>query len=70
MFSSSRQPKKTIGYTRATQKQINPEDDIARTSETTIKCNSTTPQQLTLLYLQIVVLQLRDIVEKFGKTYN
>ena len=41
------------------------DDDIKKTQQLTDKYNITTPQQLTMLYLKMVVLQLADVFENF-----
>ena len=41
------------------------DDDIKRTQQFFDKCNITTPQQLTMLYLKMDVLQLKDVFENF-----
>ena len=41
------------------------DDDIKRTQQLIDKCNITTPQQLTMLYLKMDVLQLADVFENF-----
>ena len=43
------------------------DDDIKRTQQLIDKYNITTPQQLTMLYLKMDVLQLTDILENFVK---
>ena len=44
------------------------DDDIKRTQQIIDKYNITTPQQLTMLYLKMDVLQLTDIFENFVQT--
>ena len=44
------------------------DDDIKRTQQLFDKYNITTPQQLTMLYLKMDVLQLTDIFENFVQT--
>ena len=44
------------------------DDDIKRTQQLIDKYNITTPQQLTMLYLKLNVLQLTDISENFVQT--
>ena len=43
-------------------------DDIPRTNEITKTYNITTPQQLTMLYLKMDVLQITDVIENFVET--
>ena len=43
-------------------------DDIKRTQQLIDKYNITTPQQLTMLYLKMDVLQLTDVFENFVQT--
>ena len=53
----------------STLKQSYPCDDvIKRTQELIEKYNITTPQQLTMIYFKMVVLQLTDIFENFVQT--
>ena len=44
------------------------DDDMKRTQQLIDKYNITTPQQLTMLYLKMDVLQLTDIFENFVQT--
>ena len=44
------------------------DDDIKRTQQLIDKYNTTTPQQLTMLYLKMDVLQLTDVFENFVQT--
>ena len=44
------------------------DDDIKRIQQLIDKYNITTPQQLTMLYLKMDVLQLSDIFENFVQT--
>ena len=44
------------------------DDDIKRTQQLIDKYNITTPEQLTMLYLKMDVLQLTDIFENFVQT--
>ena len=44
------------------------DDDIKRTQHIIDKYNITTPQQLSMLYLKLDVLQLTDVFENFVQT--
>ena len=44
------------------------DDDIKRTQQLIDKYNITTPQQLTMFYLKMDILQLTDIFENFVQT--
>ena len=59
----------TKGDYWSTLTQFHPcDDDIKRTQQLIDKYNITTPQQLTMLYLKMDVLQLTDIFENFVQT--
>ena len=59
----------TIGDYWSTLTQSYPcDDDIKRAQQLIDKYNITTPQQLTMLYLKMDVLQLNDIFENFVQT--
>ena len=45
------------------------DDDIKRIQQLIDKCNITTPQQLTMLYLKMDVLQLADVFENFLESF-
>ena len=45
-------------------------DDIKRTQQLIDKYNITTPQQLTMIFLKVDVLQLADVLENFVQTSN
>ena len=45
------------------------DDDVKRIQQLIDKCNITTPQQLTMLYLKMDVLQLADVFENFLESF-